>query len=162
MDSREQLRRSYLPDRVRVLFIGESPPASGRFFYQKDAGLYRVFRDAFRSVNPTIGDSNFLQKFRQSGCYLIDLCADPVDNLPPRDRREACRIAEPELAQALLTHQPPTIVTFLKSIEENVTRAIQQANWTGQLFATPYPGRFKKNRERFFEVLAPVLQDLYP
>jgi hypothetical protein len=31
---REILRRSFRPARVRVLFVGESPPASGRFFSQ--------------------------------------------------------------------------------------------------------------------------------
>lgn len=28
----ERLRRSFMPLRVRVLFIGESPPAGGTFF----------------------------------------------------------------------------------------------------------------------------------
>jgi hypothetical protein len=32
----EALRNVYRPERVRVLFVGESPPVSGAFFYQAD------------------------------------------------------------------------------------------------------------------------------
>lgn len=32
-------------------------------------------RDAFIAVDPTISDENFLKRFRDAGCYLIDLCA---------------------------------------------------------------------------------------
>jgi hypothetical protein len=45
---RERLRLRYRPVLIRLLFIGESPPASGRFFYRQDSGLYRAIRDAFR------------------------------------------------------------------------------------------------------------------
>jgi hypothetical protein len=45
--ARERLRRRYRPDGVRILFVGEAPPASGRFFYQADSGLYRAVRDTF-------------------------------------------------------------------------------------------------------------------
>ena len=38
--AREHLRRRYRPAHVDLLFIGEAPPASGRFFYQADSGLY--------------------------------------------------------------------------------------------------------------------------
>jgi hypothetical protein len=33
MTSEERLRRRYRPEPVRVLLVGESPPASGRHFY---------------------------------------------------------------------------------------------------------------------------------
>jgi hypothetical protein len=160
MDGREELRRSYLPESVRLLFVGESPPASGRFFYQKDSGLYRAFRDAFRAVDPEINDENFLARFREAGCYLIDLCPDPVDHMKPRERREACRVAEPALAEAIRVHNPPAMAIFLKSIEPYVGRAIARAEWSGKLICTPYPGRFRKNRELFFEIVTPALRGL--
>lgn len=36
---REILRRAWRPVEVQLLFVGESPPFSGRFFYQRDSGL---------------------------------------------------------------------------------------------------------------------------
>src|SRR4029079_4292792 len=66
----EHLRRRYLPTDIRLLFIGESPPASGRFFYCRDSGLYRAIRDAFRILDPSITDDGFLGIFQAAGCYL--------------------------------------------------------------------------------------------
>jgi hypothetical protein len=62
-ENAERLRRRYRPARVRLLFIGESPPASGRFFYRQDSGLYGAIRDAFRGIDPSITDETFLGIF---------------------------------------------------------------------------------------------------
>src|SRR5581483_12338865 len=100
-DPRERLRRRYRPAEIRLLFIGESPPASGRFFYQRDSGLYRAFRDAFLAADASITEDGFLAVFQSSGCYLIDTCRDPVDHLDARSRRAACLAAEPSLARQI-------------------------------------------------------------
>ncbi len=42
---RERLRRRYFPNPVRILFVGESPPVSGRFFYQADKHCSRKRRN---------------------------------------------------------------------------------------------------------------------
>src|SRR5580658_9845436 len=88
--SRERLRHRYRPVDLRLLFVGEAPPASGRFFYQGDSGLYRAMRDAFRAIDPSITDESFLAVFRRSGCYLIDACPQAVDQLDRPSRRAAC------------------------------------------------------------------------
>lgn len=66
---RETLRERFLPKKVRILFVGEAPPASGRFFYSANSGLYRAMRDAFKSADPRIDDQNFLRRFQALGCY---------------------------------------------------------------------------------------------
>src|ERR1700677_1381627 len=98
---REKLRRIFRPAHVQLLFVGEAPPASGRFFYSRNSGLYRAMRDAFRSVDPAIDDENFLAVFKGSGCYLTDLCPEPVDRLNSK-LREAARLgAEKSLARKI-------------------------------------------------------------
>jgi hypothetical protein len=80
--SRESgLRRQYWTVRVRLLFVGEAPPASGRFFYRADSGLYRAIRDTFVTAWPSLrsSDRQFLEALRAMGCYLLDLRAEPVD-----------------------------------------------------------------------------------
>ncbi len=69
----EELRRKYCPEQIRLLFVGESPPESGRFFYRRDSGLYQVVRDVFAAVAPSVNDENFLKNFQASGCYWVDL-----------------------------------------------------------------------------------------
>ena len=160
-DKRERLRRRYRPKRIRLLFIGESPPASGRFFYQRDSGLYRAIRDTFRMVDPTVTDATFLEIFQRSGCYLIDACASPVDHLDARSRRMACRAGEAALTRRIRRLEPAGIVTLLKSIRSNVRRAAAQAGWRGPVLEVPYPGRWASHRKIFLESLVPHLEKLF-
>jgi hypothetical protein len=51
---------------VRILFVGEAPPASGRFFYQGDSGLYRAVRETFIAAFPSMPKDDFLNSFRAS------------------------------------------------------------------------------------------------
>ena len=157
---RERLRRRYRPPRIRLLFIGESPPFSGRFFYRQDSGLYRAIRDTFRMVDPSITDDTFLKEFQGSGCYLIDACAGPVDHLDGRSRRAACLASEPALSQTIQQLEPAAIVTMLKSIRDNVRRAAAEAGWHGPILELPYPGRWISYRKIFHERLVPQLEEL--
>lgn len=158
--STARLQQRFLPDCVRVLFIGEAPPASGRFFYRKDSGLYRAVRDAFAIVDTSIDDANFLGRFQSSGCYLIDLCPDPVDQLEGPARRVHCSANEPLLCRKIKKLQPRLLVTMLRSIRGNVERAAARADWQGRWLELPYPGRWVRHRESFIAELVPELRVL--
>src|ERR1700720_3952865 len=69
--SRERLRERYRPARVKLLFVGEAPPASGRFFYRADSGLYHAIRSAFVGAFPSVRSADFLDSFQALGCYLL-------------------------------------------------------------------------------------------
>jgi hypothetical protein len=160
LHAREQLRRRYLPHHLRLLFIGEAPPASGRFFYRRDSGLYRAIRDAFRVVEPSLADADFLPHFQASGCYLIDTCPYPVDRLDQKSRRAACCASEPLLTRAIREFQPPVIATTVRSIRPVVERAASHAGWRGRLLDLPYPGRWAAHRKLFIAQLVPELAAL--
>jgi hypothetical protein len=151
--SREELRQSFRPATVRVLFIGESPPASGRFFYARDSGLYRAMRDAFQAADASVGEENFLAVFQASGCYLVDLCADPVDRMEAKARRAACAAAEESLARLITELRPATIGVLLRSIGQNVANAIARAGWQGETIPMPYPGRWARHRKAFIDIV---------
>lgn len=157
----DQLRLRYRPAIVRVLFIGESRPASGRFFYQGDSGLYRAMRDAFQSADAAITDATFLRTFQALGFYLVDLCTRPVDKLNPQARRAACLAAEPQLCRVFSTLQPEMAAVVVRSIRQNVRRAASCAGWTGQILELPYPGRWSSHRETFTAQLVPVVLNLH-
>ena len=157
---REAIRRRFRPKSVRLLFIGESPPVSGRFFYQADSGLYRAVLAAFLAYDCSFDGGDFLGKFQNAGCYLIDLCSEPVDQLASNERRAACRAGEAALTRTIARLRPKSIVTVVRSIETNVERAIQPAQWPGTLIRLPYPGRWSRHRTRFIEELARHLRHL--
>ena len=156
----ERLRRRYRPPHLRLLFIGEAPPASGRFFYRGDSGLYRAMREAFRAMDSSITDENFLAVFQRTGCYLIDMCPHPVDRLDQQSRRAACLASVPSLSRRLRRLQPQRIVTLVRSIRHNVESATQRAGWRGPLLDLPYPGRWIRHREIFLDALVPQLRAL--
>jgi hypothetical protein len=158
--SQERLRRLYKPARVRILFVGEAPPASGRFFYQGDSGLYRATRDAFLKAFPELRGQKFLQAFRARECYLVDLCANPVDRLSPKARREACRESEARLGRTLRKLQPWVLITVVRSITNNVKRAEREAGWSGLHKELPYPGRWQHLRREFVRSLVPLLRQM--
>jgi hypothetical protein len=160
LEQHERLRRRYLPETVRLLLIGESAPASGRFFYRRDSGLYRAIRAAFQVADDRITDENFLDRFRACGCYLVDLCREPVDDLEPARRREARRRGEVELTAKIRKYRPPVIMVLLRSIRPNVLRASGQAGWSGRLLNTPYPARWVRHREQFLETAVPEIRAL--
>lgn len=157
---RERLRARYCPPSVRLLFIGEAPPASGRFFYQRDSGLYRAIRDAFCVVDESITDAEFLCVFKAAGCYLIDACPHPVDHLDLISRREACVASEPWLGRTIKRLRPPVIVTMVRSIESDVEQAAARAGWHGRILNVPYPGRWLQHRNIFLTELVPELRSL--
>lgn len=157
-NARERLRKCYCPDRVQILFVGESPPASGRFFYQADSGLYRAVRDTFLTAFPRLQKTEFLDSFRSLGCYLVDLCGEPVDKMTPGVRRRTCRACESRLSRTIRALRPKIIVTIVRSISANVRRAQQQARWSGLHLELPYPGRWHRHRMQFRRRLVPLLR----
>jgi hypothetical protein len=156
--ARERLRRRYRPKRVKILFIGEAPPASTRFFYSANSGLYRAIRHTFVAALPQLADKEFLESFRDQGCYLVDLCGTPVDRFAKQKRMKICEAGEVRLSRAIQQLRPEIIVTVVRSITANVRRAQQLANWNGLHLELPYPGRWQHFRLEFERALIPVLR----
>jgi hypothetical protein len=142
-----------------MLFVGEAPPASGRFFYQADSGLYRAIRDAFAHAYPNMGEENFLKSFQELGCYLVDLCGKPVDRMERDQRKRACAEGEVRLARTLRQLHPEMVITVVRSIAANVKRSERQASWKGQHIEMPYPGRWHRHRAVFLKTLTSVLRE---
>jgi len=111
---------------------------------------------AFQRVDPTIDSGNFLAKFRDAGWYLVDLCPEPVDDLDPKSRREACRDGEAALSRAIARLGPLMIVTVVRSIESNVIRSAGGAGWHGTFLHLPYPGRWSRFRAVFVDTVADI------
>jgi hypothetical protein len=104
VEETERLRSRYLPKETRVLFVGESPPSRGTFFYAANRNLYFATREAFFAAIPHLVGRDFLEEFPRLGCYLDDLCLEPVNDLDandplrtapaPRDRSESPNMFE--------------------------------------------------------------------
>jgi hypothetical protein len=152
MSNFENLRRSYRPDRITTLFVGESAPHGGTFFYNQDSGLFREIRNAFK------GKAVFLEDFKKNGFYLDDLVLDPVNHLANRQRRSLCKEAVSSFAKRLRDYKPEAVVALLCSIKPMVLEAMQEAGLSYQPFCTPYPGF--GNQPRFQKAMAEIIPNL--
>lgn len=159
--SRELTRQRYRPVNVHILFVGEAPPASGLFFYDANSGLYRAIRNTFIHALPALHDADSLRAFQRLGCYLVDLCGKPVDQLDKDLRKSICSDGESRLAETIRALKPKLIISVVRSIQNNVSRACEQADFTGQHINLPYPGRWVRHRIEFENALAPILQREY-
>jgi len=156
--ARERLRRRHQPERVRILFVGEAPPASGRFFYQADSGLYRAIRETFIEAFPNLRHRPFLKSFQSLGCYLVDLCGKPVDRMEVRPRQRLSAAGESRLSKKIRQLDPETIVVVVRSIGNVVRRAELRAGWSGLHVELPYPGRWHHYRKEFRRKLVLLLR----
>jgi hypothetical protein len=150
---------------VSLLFVGESPPAGGTFFYQANSTLYEATKEAFRLAVPDlVRGPNFLERFAALGCYLDDLCLEPVNHLKLHNPlAKAKRLRAREEGEALLAariggYSPRHVVVVMKGIESNVRRAVELAGLPHvPATALPFPGR-KEHRDRYVEELAGLLK----
>jgi hypothetical protein len=139
----EELRRQYCPLQIKVLFVGESPPARGTFFYKGDSGLARYTKMAFQQAYdlPDLAMADFLHGFKTAGCYLDDLCHEPVNRMTMPDRRAAWKRGVDHLTHRLETDSPLIIVPILRSIENSVRQAAERAGFLDRVrSAIRYPG----------------------
>ena len=100
MEAIEATRAKFRPERITTLFVGESAPASGDFFYYGNTGMTRYMR---RAVEFVLGQSSdFLERFKAYGWYLDDLVLTPVNHLTKssgrKERKAKCREAQCSLA----------------------------------------------------------------
>jgi hypothetical protein len=125
-----------------MLFVGEAPPASGRYFYRADSMMFEATRDAFEgSCGPMPAGSAFLERFADAGCWLWDLNPAPTDLLPEAKRLVVASRGEAALADQLVSLQPVHVVAVLERIETNVRNAMAQAHSDATLTVLPFPRR---------------------
>jgi hypothetical protein len=134
----ETTRLAFRPSRITTLFVGESPPFNGAFFYRGNPPMTRVMR---RAIEESLGATdNFLETFKAFGWYLDDLVLDPVDHLDDRERRAMCVAARCKLAERVAEYQPLMIVSLLRSIREDVEKAAEMAGCAVEPLNAPFPG----------------------
>jgi hypothetical protein len=154
---RERVRRSYAPDELRVLFIGESPPAGSTFFYDANSILYGATREAFIGAFPKLAkEPDFLSAFQSMGCFLEDLSREPINKLPKAEKLKARSAAVPGLARRLNGLTPEVIVVVVIGIKPEVTRAIEKGGLDDiPRLALPFPSAY--HRKRYRDELTPLV-----
>jgi hypothetical protein len=140
----EKARTDHRPRQITTLFVAESPPVGGTFFYYGNGHLGRHLRRSIEEV--LVGDGGFLERFKSYGWYLDDLVPAPVNHLTPGDRRAAHLGAAEGLERRIAEYRPLAIVCLLKSIGAIVRTAASGAGFDGPFFEVPFPGNGQQRR----------------
>lgn len=157
----QTLREQYRPTQLSLLFVGESAPAGKTFFYAANSGLFTYTRQAFATVfGPGVGTGeHFLRCFRSAGCYLEDLCLQPVNRLSGAPRRALHREGIAPLASRLSkwSHPPHAAIVVGLSISRPVATAIVEAGW-GEVPVFPLASPSMSHHVRYVPELVKVLE----
>jgi hypothetical protein len=152
MNKLEDLRKSFRPDRITTLFVGESAPESGRFFYSGNSSLFHAMKKAFGS------HATFLDDFKLNGFYLDDLVLTPINKLENRERSTLRQTSIAALADRLIEYKPKAIVVVMQAIRPMVQEAMRKAGISYEPFCTPHPAF--GNSSRFHTAMTEIIDRL--
>jgi hypothetical protein len=157
METIEAARKRFLPKRITTLFVGESAPHSGDFFYYGNNAMLVHMK---RAVELAFGksDDDFLKSFQAYGWYLDDLVLEPVNHLPKPQRIAKCLDSQKSLADRIAAYRPGAIVSLLKSIEPFVNAAAIMAGSDAVRYGVPFPGTGQQLR--FQAEMAAIIRKL--
>ncbi len=142
----ETVRQNFRPRRIKTLFVGESAPNSGKFFYFGNTGMHHYMEAVVQSV---LGHSDdFLATFKSYGWYLDDLVLKPVNHLTHSERKAACLAAQSKLASRIKEYRPEAIVCLLARIEKFVESAKTIIGSKAEFYSVPFPGNGHQKRFR--------------
>jgi hypothetical protein len=160
MNQVEQAREAFRTPRIRTLFVGESAPASGKFFYFGNTSLARYTQRAFeRALDKSFeSEDEFLGFFRDSGCWLDDLSREPVNHLDDRERKQRLNGRVDGFAVRVRGASPELVVVVVKRISKYVNRALVAADLNPVIHYLPFPGFHWQTR--YVDELVAVLQDV--
>ena len=156
----EKIRISYKPENIKLLLVGESPPASGEFFYVKSLmtvytsrAFEGVFNQSFTNV------AAFLKFFQGKECYLEDLTATPVNKMSIKNRESTLEQGIIQLSAKLKDYKPEVIVIVLKKIDRYVKKATKIAGLSCPIYTLPFPGNGHQNK--FIQEFSNILEKHY-
>jgi len=77
------LRNKYRPENIKIVYVLESPPASGKYFYNEEGSINEPLFSAMMKLlnfNPQ-NKREGLTYFANSGHFLVDAIYEPVNKL---------------------------------------------------------------------------------
>jgi hypothetical protein len=159
------LRAPYLPDERKIVFVLESPPKSGLYFYNPQGRvsepLFSAMMKDVLEVRPKSKEAG-LREFASRGCLLIDATYTPVnhDELSQRARNQRILRDLPVLIDELRKYAGPATRVVL--VKANICELLE-ATLVGKGFPVinrgvriPFPsngqqGRFRETIRRVLE-----------
>ena len=120
------LRNKYLPTNVKVVFILESPPTSGKYFYDEEGSLSEsLFSAMMKLLNlKPQNKREGLKAFADSGHFLVDATYEPVNQLKGKIRDNTIFRNFEKLVTDLKKLGDPELINFVL-VKANICRLLE-------------------------------------
>ncbi len=163
-----QAREKYQPHKIKILFVAESPPSSGGYFYFSETiGKDHLFRETMKALDlwPVsrplrrgVDKRPLLERFRSNGFFLIDTCELPVDKLSTTERMTAVRRGAVGLASRVRRLNPAHIIVVKNTVFRPVCQALEREGLGRRILnktSLPFPshGNQKKFRNNLRQMM---------
>ena len=156
------LRRVFEPESIKLVIIAESPPASGRYFYNPAGDTSEPLFSALMQqlcVSP-INKENGLREFQRKGWFLIDATYEPVNTLTSSGRDRIISRDYPSLRDDLVTVMIDRSIPIVL-LKANVCRTLEpqliedgfHVLNDGRVVYFPSTGRQKDFHRQFANIL---------
>lgn len=102
------LRNKYTPERIKAIFVLESPPATGRYFYNPNGKITEpLFKAMMELVGCKMSDkATGLAEFVKRGFVIVDASYKPVNHKNKKERNRIIMDSYPTLLNDLATLTP--------------------------------------------------------
>ncbi len=154
-------RNRFKPSNVKLLFVAESPPYSGGYFYfVRTIGKDHLFRETMKALSvwplrrplrKGFDKTGLLEEFCSRGFFLIDTCERPVDRLSPKARRISIAREASGLASRAKDLDPGSMVIVKKTVYGPVCYALESIGLGDRILNTeplPFPSHGNQKRYR--------------
>ena len=155
-----RLRADYTPANLRTIFLFESPPVSGKYFYDPSG---KTTEPLFSAIMRLFGwapsaKAEGLALFRDAGYVLVDATYRQVNGMTKTERRRIMREDYGSLVQDLRTFGDVEIIVGMVGVldavgERLVTDGFRVIN-NGRRIPFPSNGQQRRFHEMALEVLA--------
>jgi hypothetical protein len=159
MAARERFNPLKIGRKVEVVFIAESPPVTGAYFYFLEKPPGSLFRETMKALQIDGNDKREkLIKFQWRGFFMLDVTYKPINNLKGKARMSAVKSELPRLVEDVRELQPNGIVIIKKPLFEPVKTALAAAGLGDRILhdaPIPFPGsgRQKEFREAIVRLM---------
>lgn len=152
-----RLRDRYRPAHRKIVFVLESPPKSGRYFYDPEGStqepLFSAMMKDVLEIRPKTKDEG-LKEFASRGLLLVDATYTPVNHphLSPKERNQMILDDLPLLLEDLRKHTDPSTRVVL--VKVNVCELLETKlldhgfNVLNHGIRIPFPSTGQQNRFR--------------
>ena len=156
-----KLRNRYKPKKIKIVFVLESPPASGKYFYDENGlitePLFAAMMELLKCKPKSKREG--LRYFADTGHFLVDATYDPINGLDDKARKRAVLDHFDELVEDLRSLGSTDAMSLIL-VKANICRVLEGRlsasgfNVMNNGVVVPFPstGQQGKFREKIAEV----------